>query len=606
MPSSLRRFGRVVLSATALPALCIGCDVAVRGTLVLRTAAWTYMAGAVLSLLVWGLGMEAARDGRRAVRTAALALLGGLAALGIGLQVAVRTLTHAYLGRRALILALGMPHLGHADYVAHHAVQMVALLAVPAVIAVAVAAARARWLGPETLHGGVLAFGALVFGVGVFAPFDAAGVQPLPPDVLWLHAVGGPLLYIAGLAPRPKSLPTGQHVALPGSPGLSADAPPIVFILGESIRRDSVCSARAPGCDRSPRLDAVAPDRIGYGRAFSVASCTELASSTLWTGMSITTEPDVLARAPLVWDWAKARGYRTAYITSQNLLFQQSDQFLRGSRIDLLREARDVIIDAPIDGGSPDELTTAAALAFVEADGAPAFVVVHHANTHVPYRQVPGLTPYPTDDAWGRYRNSLAHEDAVVAELVAGLRRGARGRRAVVIYTSDHGEAFQDHGISYHSFDLYAEQVDVPLWLDAPPGVLPERLMEPLRRGAEGRPVASYDLTATLVDLMGGLDAPELHREAAALSGTSLFRSAPHDRDVFLWNCPPTRECASEAWGVVSFPRKLQYVGREAGYACHDLEADPTEKVPLPPSECGRERALLDRVFGSRSDGRAR
>jgi hypothetical protein len=587
------------LSALSIPILCVGCDLAVRAPLLPRAGVAMYAAGALLSLLVWGLGMEAARHPRLAVRAAAVAFLGFTAACGIGLQIVVRTFTHAYLGRRALLLALGIPDLAGSGYLTHAAPRILAACALPAAIAVAIAVGRARWLGrlrhrPSTKAGAA----ALAVGITLFAPFTVRGVQCLPPDVLWLNGAGGPLLYAVGLEQKPRALPVGRHEALPDTAPAPPAAPPIVLILGESVRRDSICPARAPGCDLSPRVDEAAPDRIGYARAFSTASCTELASTALWTGLPVTAAPDALARAPLVWDWAASRGYRTAYLTSQNLLFQQSDRFLRGSRIALLREARDRVPSAHIDDGSPDEDTTAEALAFVEAEGAPPFVVVHHANTHAPYRQTPGFTPHPPSSPRNRYLNSLAHNDALVGDLVARLRRGERGRRAIVIYTSDHGEAWGEHGSYFHSFDLYAEQIDVPLWVDAPPGVLPDALMDRLRRDAPGRPVALLDLTATVIDLVGGLDVPALRDRAAALGGVSLLRDAPGSREVLLWNCPPTRECAAEAFGVMAFPLKLHYVGHEHRYACHDLSADAGEVAGLPIERCAGLRAGLDRVFG--------
>ena len=250
-----------------------------------------------------------------------------------------------------------------------------------------------------------------------------------------------------------------------------------MLILGESIRRDEVCPVMAPGCTLSPRVDEAAPSRVGYSRAFSTASCTELSSTVLWTGLPVNAPVDLLTRAPLVWDWAKARGYRTGYVTSQNLLAQQSDQFLRGSRIDRLREARDRAVDAPIDDGSPDEATTGEALAFLEAPGPPAFVVVHHANTHAPYRQTPGFTPHPGDDPRSRYRNGLVHNDAVVGDLLSRLRRSARrGRRAIVaLHLRPRRWPSASTAPTFHSFDLYAEQIDVPLWLDAPEGSSPRR-----------------------------------------------------------------------------------------------------------------------------------
>src|SRR4051812_36669374 len=92
----------VVLSAIAVPVVCVSADLVARASIFPRDGLVTYAAGALLSLLVWGLCMEAARHPRRAVRAVAIAFLGLVAALGIGLQLIVRTFTHAYLGRRAL------------------------------------------------------------------------------------------------------------------------------------------------------------------------------------------------------------------------------------------------------------------------------------------------------------------------------------------------------------------------------------------------------------------------------------------------------------------------------------------------------------------------
>ena len=107
-----------------------------------------------------------------------------------------------------------------------------------------------------------------------------------------------------------------------------------MVLFGESVRRDALCLTPSADCAKSPRLDAAAPNRIGFQKAFTTASCTELASVALFSGRGVTTPPEALAAAPLVWDYAKARGYHTAYLTSQNLLFQGSDRFLRGTAID--------------------------------------------------------------------------------------------------------------------------------------------------------------------------------------------------------------------------------------------------------------------------------
>jgi glucan phosphoethanolaminetransferase (alkaline phosphatase superfamily) len=593
-----RRRALAVASALVVPSACVAVDLAVRGHDLPRALWPTYAAGAASSLIVWSLAAEAARHPSRPVRAVALAFVGVTAACGLGLQATVRALTHAYLGRRALLLAVGMTSLTKSSYFARYAVAIAAVCAIPAALVVALTVARTRRVGLSAgaLRAVPVVLAAALFGV-MFAPFEAQGLQGLPPDILWLHGLGGPVLYAVGRASRPKALPVGHHEALPRSGALPGV--PVVLILAESLRRDVMCSARSPGCASSPRLDQAAPDRVGYARAFSTATCTELASTALWTGLAVTTPMDALARAPLVWDWAKAHGYRTAYLTSQNLLFQQSDQFLRGSAIDLLREARDEVVDAPIDDGSPDEAVTAHAIAFLEAPGPPPLLVVHHANTHFPYRQ-PRERAAESDDALERYRASVVRNDAMLADLVTRIRATDVGRRAVIVYTSDHGEAFGEHGGSYHSFDLYAEQLNVPLWIDAPAGALPPEALARLRREAGTRSVVVSDVAATVVDLLGGLDDPALRGHAAALAGTSLLREAPVDRDVLMWNCPPMRECAAEAFGVVRYPLKLQWVGHDHRYACHDEAADPEERVALPAERCAALFPVLDAAFGAR------
>jgi arylsulfatase A-like enzyme len=190
----------------------------------------------------------------------------------------------------------------------------------------------------------------------------------------------------------------------------------------------------------------------------------------------------------------------------------------------------------------------------------------------------------------------------VIGNFVTALRRGERGQRAVVISLSDHGEAWNEHHTVSHSFDVYAEQIDIPLWIDAPKGSLSPAAIDHLREGAAVRPVSTADVSATVIDLLGALDLPAFHPATAALAGASLLRDAPGPRDVLLWNCPPSRACAADAFGVIAWPLKLHYVGREFHYACHDLEADPQELSPLPKSRCATERALLDRLFASRPD----
>src|SRR5262249_9327635 len=154
-----------------------------------------------------------------------------------------------------------------------------------------------------------------------------AGRQTLPPDALWLRAMGGVALHAIGLSHPPRALPNGDHrrpAALAPPP---PEAPPVIVVFGESTRRDLACAAGGPPCEQEVELDRAAPARIQYARASSIASSTEVASVSLWTGLPATSLAGEIATAPLLFDFAHARGYRTAYLSSQNLAFQRFDAF---------------------------------------------------------------------------------------------------------------------------------------------------------------------------------------------------------------------------------------------------------------------------------------
>lgn len=598
------------LAVTALlpPLALIGFDVVSRrGAFTARTSPSisAYVGGALLCTALWGLGLEAARHPRRAARVTAWALLGLTASFGIGGQLLFRATTHEYFNREAAVFSIRLwPTIVH--YLSQSPAATLAILLGPAALAVGLAEARARVAGPRRAFPRLVGLFALAaWLLATFGPFGApASRRGLPPDVLFWHAAGGLGLSLAGFSPRPRALPPGNHQALPPPrEPVAGDAPSIVLIFGESVRRDEVCASKTPGCVKSPRVDAAAPGRVGFARSFSVASCTEIASAVMWTGLPIHSGTEAVQSAPLLWDYAAARGYRTGYFTSQNLGFGDQALFVRTSRIGAMREARDRDPQVDADIGTPDEVTAAEALEFLSRPG-PAFVVVHLSNTHLPYRQAPGHTPYDAGDGddymqrRGRYFNSLVHHDATVGGLVAALREADHGRRAIVIYSADHGEAWGEHESYTHTFDLYSEQTDVPLWIDAPEGTISAEARRELARSAPARPVFTADVSATVLDLLGALDEPAFAGAVLRLAGESVLRPSSRARDMEISNCPPFRSCYPDAWGVVRWPLKYHFVGRTGDHVCSDLEADPEERAPLPAASC---QALRDLVTARRS-----
>ena len=142
------------------------------------------------------------------------------------------------------------------------------------------------------------------------------------------------------------------------------------------------------------------------------------------------------------------------------------------------------------------------------------FAFLNYMDAHEPYwppaeyaamrhnRRVPGMVPASATedpqkaaDALAAYQGAIRYLDEVLGELLGELdRRGVLGNTLVVV-TSDHGEAFAEHGVTTHGNALYTEQIHVPLVV-VYPGVVPAAARVP--------DVATLsNMAATLLDLSG-------------------------------------------------------------------------------------------------------
>ena len=131
----------------------------------------------------------------------------------------------------------------------------------------------------------------------------------------------------------------------------------------------------------------------------------------------------------------------------------------------------------------------------------------------------------------------------------------------MVVFVSDHGEAFGEHGDYYHGHNMYDESTRVPmLW--SVPGLAPRRLGQ--------APVSLLDLAPTLLNLAGL--APLPGTRGHDLTGALVSGELALDRHVFIEADYP-REGYKVA--VVTRDRKLIQETRSRTLLLYDLDADP-------------------------------
>jgi len=258
----------------------------------------------------------------------------------------------------------------------------------------------------------------------------------------------------------------------------------------------------------TPKIDAFAESATRFERAYAQAAWTLPSTGSFLTGRYPPmqrrdlrlTENETLAAV------LQREGLRTAafsenpYVTREFGFGTGFDEFREYFPYDVIRETRDDF------ERQDSQRTVDDALAWVRANqNERIFLYVHLLPPHAPYDAPPPFGGRFDRDrrgaASGRplllaavndgrvtldageleqvrlaYQENLAFGDHQVGRLLDGLAELGRLERSLVIVASDHGEAFQEHGLLMHTATVYEEMIHVPLLLRLPSAErLPER-----------------------------------------------------------------------------------------------------------------------------------
>lgn len=373
----------------------------------------------------------------------------------------------------------------------------------------------------------------------------------LAATVLGAVAFAGFLSYRRAYTPEFPVVP-------PAGPG----APSIVLFTLDTLRADHLGSYGHPVVE-TPHLDALAADGVLFETAIAQAPTTTPSHASLMTSRypahhralnGVAMRPDIPTLAEIL----RAGGYRTAAFVSSTTVRSTDSGLHRGferyddslvwwstlyGRDEFQQLALFQTIDVLVGTDVPGEVTTRRALRWLRGrPERPFFVWIHYFD---PHQQFDDLYRYPNPYA-GRFDPSLPlrelreeyggrvhYADEQVGRILAELREQGVYDEALIVATSDHGEAFGErHGDVTelaHSFHLYDTTQRVPLIVKLPGST-----------GA-GRRVAQQvqlvDLAPTLLawvglpapDSFAGASLAELLRGAdAALPQTAYFQKVNH------------------------------------------------------------------------------
>ncbi len=400
----------------------------------------------------------------------------------------------------------------------------------------------------------------------------------------------------------------------------------VVVFLADTFRADNL---EAWGGDAriAPSLNAFARRSLVFPRAFASSTWTLPSHAALFSGLQpyqcgATTDLSTLAEeAETVAERFRAAGYRTGAVTDHAFVSSTYG----------LDQGFDAFDEAWLDL----EDTLNSAKRFLDGDdGRPVFLFVHTYRTHVPYHASPqarsalqGLHDIRRTyeqltaaaaaieaefgDAWAEAPSFAAYRDDSEAlyrggahDLDAGFERfrvDLEGRGLLqdgrLIFTSDHGEGFWEHGSGGHGEGLFDEHLRIPLLIHG---------------GDLG--VGTRSLAATHVDL-----APTLLRLAGLTPASSWvgvdLLDEDEDRPAFSHECPhgggPTGLAILDgAHKVVTERVAMDGTGTARARFAFDLANDPREGAdvleggaPWPAQLLGGLEDELERLFRREFEG---
>jgi arylsulfatase A-like enzyme len=183
------------------------------------------------------------------------------------------------------------------------------------------------------------------------------------------------------------------------------------------------------------------------------------------------------------------------------------------------------------------------------------------------------------------YDQEIRYLDDRLAELLDGLAAAGHADDTILVFVSDHGEEFLEHGSALHGYTLYDEQLRVPLLIRDPRRPAGRRIEAATRQ---------VDVLPTVLELLG------IEHEGG-LQGRSL---------VPLFDAEPTApppplfaEASLRAVKTVKL-RSLTWDGWKLiehrlprpGVELYHLADDPGEQRDLADAEPERARAMRDQL----------
>jgi len=427
-------------------------------------------------------------------------------------------------------------------------------------------------------------------------------------------SVSGPPALVSVVEPVFAPRDSGRPAARPWDEA----RPDLVVFLADTFRADNL-AAYGSTLELTPEIDRFAAEARVFARAWTTSTHTLPTHAALFTGYFPHQSGLVDYFNPLpgavetVAEKLAARGYRCVAVTDGVMVSQRHGL-----------EQGFAWFDERVEVDTVERVRAALAA----DDGRPLFLFVQSYAVHAPYRPAPetrarlrgrlpvdgdfeallaqagtlglsaraqppeGLGPRAGElaaELRGLYLAKVTELDALFGRFRAELAQAGLAQQATLVFLSDHGESFLEHGTLFHATSVHEEELRVPLLVRGPR----------FAPGREERPVSLVDFTPTLAELVGLARDPEwggvswlAPRDARALLGFQA-RNVPEGASVAL--IEDGRKHIGRYWagsGELGAFDELYDLGRDPGERANLALGDGPAAEPPAERRAELERSL--------------
>lgn len=367
------------------------------------------------------------------------------------------------------------------------------------------------------------------------------------------------------------------------------EPPNIVLVVSDALRKDHL-GVYGYSRPTSPRLDAFAAEAAVFDNAFAQSPFTKSSVATMFTSLyphqhGVLDHPQVLSDELLTLaELLDSAGYQTAGFV-ENLALTRGFGFEQGFQewhLDLTRTSLKAFSgeDAPA-----VELDRKVHRWLEQPRKSPFFLYLHYMDPHTPYA---APSPYRSFHGGERpphprelhrtsksaeslqalkdcYDEEISYVDDRFGAVMDKLSEAELLENTVVVFTSDHGEGFGEHGYLFHSYGVQGELINMPLLIRYPRRFQPGRYSDA---------ASQLDLLPTLVELAGA--EPPLTRGRSLLQpGSSVVLSEQLRKHSAF---PRQQSLVKDGW-------KLVHTFKDDRYELFRVEGDPLDTKPLQAQE---------------------